>query len=68
MKSEMKIVGRRTRTVVTPETANQWLHTIRELSGDRPICPRGVYRFKSFEEADQWLMRMLVTSILETRR
>lgn len=49
-----KTVGRR----VPPsgaglqKTLNQAL-----ASQKRGICPRGVYRFRSFEEADAWTMR-----------
>lgn len=25
-----------------------------------PFMPKGVWRFKSFEEADQWTMKMLI--------
>jgi hypothetical protein len=26
----------------------------------RPLVPKGVYRFNSHEEADEWMMKMLV--------
>ena len=29
------------------------------LRGDRPLFPRGVYRFKTHEEADEWTLKML---------
>jgi hypothetical protein len=29
------------------------------LRQGRPFIPKGVWRFKSFEEADQWTMKML---------
>ena len=29
------------------------------LRGDQPFVPRGVYRFKTHEEADEWMIKML---------
>ena len=29
------------------------------LRGDQPFIPRGVYRFKSHEDLDQWTLKML---------
>jgi len=28
------------------------------LRGDRPLFPRGVYRFKSHQEAKEWALKM----------
>ena len=58
-----KTVGRRepcdpwTRGMRLQETAGQ----LRTSAGHGGICPRGVYRFKTHEEADAWMMNMLVT-------
>lgn len=57
-----KIVGRRRapadglnpRTSATAEDARAWQRSLRTL----PV-PRGVYRFRTHEEADEWLWRML---------
>lgn len=57
-----KTVGRRTpgdawnRGMKLQETVNQ----LRVSFGHGGICPRGVYRFVSHEEADAWMMQMLV--------
>lgn len=40
--------------------ANQVNRTMR-----RGICPRGVYRFRSHEQADVWMTRMMVKSARE---
>lgn len=40
------------------KTANQ----LRRTFGHGGICPKGVYRFRSHEEADQWMMKMLAKS------
>jgi hypothetical protein len=35
------------------QEANQWLNTIKELGQGKGICPRNVYRFKTFQLADE---------------
>ena len=35
------------------------LRLLRDLRGNRPFVPHGVYRFKSHEESDAWMMKML---------
>ncbi len=32
-----------------------------------PFIPRGVYRFKTHEEADQWLMNQMVSSAAKAK-
>jgi hypothetical protein len=56
-----RFVGRRTKTPDALSTATStkadsiaW----RKAFGGVPV-PRGVYRFKTHEEADQWLWRMI---------
>jgi len=61
---EVKVVGRRKGFDTSPEAANAWLQTINELRGPCGVCPRGVYRFETFEEADRWMRQMLVQSFL----
>jgi hypothetical protein len=61
---KVKVVGRRQGFDTSPEAAKQWLHTIYKLRGHAMVCPRGVYRFKTFEEADQWKIKMLARSFL----
>lgn len=54
----MKVVGR-TGKADPIEDAR-----IMQRTGNRlleyAICPRGVYHFKTLEEADQWMTKMLV--------
>jgi hypothetical protein len=65
----LRIVGKRSGEIApTPENANILLHTMRQLRGSRGICPRGVYRFKTFEEADEWMIKMIARSTLASRR
>lgn len=65
---KIKIVGKRKGFDTSPEAAAIWLKTANALRGDYGICPRGVYRFKTFEDADKWMTQMLVRSFLEAQR
>jgi hypothetical protein len=54
----MKVVGRRQWGKGLTAMAPLLRLTLR-LRGDKPFLPRGVYRFRSFEESDEWILRML---------
>ncbi len=59
----MKVVGKRSgQFAPSLENAEVLQNTMRQLRGGRGICPRGVYRFKSFEEAHEWMIKMLAQS------
>lgn len=65
---KIKIVGKRhPRETETEKDYDVLLKTLQALRGDRGICPRGVYRFRTFEEADQWMIRMIAKASAETR-
>jgi hypothetical protein len=53
----MKVVGRKARVDVTTIDALQRMAN--ELRKGRPFMPKGIWRFKSYEEADAWKLRML---------
>jgi hypothetical protein len=53
-----KTVGRR-KPATGPEAAAGLLRLVIELRAGRPFLPRGVHRFKSFEEAQEWSMKMM---------
>ena len=55
----MKVVGRKGKPKVNLETANGFLKLMIALRGKRPFIPKGVWRFKTFEEADAWTLRMI---------
>ena len=55
----MKIVGRKGRPKVNVETANDFLKMVAVVRGHRPFMPKGVWRFKTFEEADAWKLQMM---------
>ncbi len=64
----IKIVGKRSgQFASSPESADVLQHTMRQLRGGRGICPRGVYRFESFEEAHEWMVKMIAQSTRENR-
>jgi hypothetical protein len=55
----MKQVGRRKPYSGGLAGLQRFFELCLRLRGDRPFLPRGVYRFKSHEEADAWTMKML---------
>ena len=58
-KGYMRTVGRRSEPRPTLENIRALQQLLHELRGKNPFLPRGVYRFKSHDEADAWEMRML---------
>ena len=58
-KGKMKVVGRRREPTPTPENVQAIQRLLLDLRGNQPFLPKGVYRFKSHEEADAWQMKML---------
>ncbi len=56
----MKVVGRKGRPKVNVETIDSMQRMVNDLRGGRGIAPKGVFRFKTFEEADEWSRAMLV--------
>ncbi len=55
----MKTVGRRRPSTGGLEAADSLLRLVVELRRGKPFIPRGVYRFHSHEEKDQWILKML---------
>jgi hypothetical protein len=58
-----KTVGRRT---APPRDPFKYAMGLQRVAGylaketwGRGLCPRGVFRFKSHEEADEWMLKML---------
>lgn len=54
----MKIAGRRRWGQGLAATA-PLLRLSLQLRGDKPFLPKGVYRFSSFEESEEWTLKML---------
>jgi hypothetical protein len=55
----MKIVGRKGKAKVDVNTIDALQRLANELRSGRPFMPKGVWRFKTFEEADAWKLKML---------
>ncbi len=55
----MKVVGRRKEPVATLAKMDPFFRLCRVLAKGRPFIPKGVHRFKTFEEADAWQMKMI---------
>lgn len=58
-KGYMRIVGRCGEPRATPENIEAMQRLLLAMRGQRPYLPRGVYRFKTHQEADAWRMEML---------
>lgn len=56
---KMKIVGRRTKRKTGLEAVDALQRLMIELRSDKPFIPKGVYRFKTFEEAQLWSLKMM---------
>ena len=63
----MKVVGRRKPPSGGLVEANNLLELVVRLRGDKPFIPKGVYRFKSFEEKDAWTLKMISRTHHEPR-
>jgi hypothetical protein len=69
LQTSMKVVGtRRHRPGSALQDIDVLFRTVRQISPSQYICPRGIYRFTSHEEADAWMRKMLVKSTLATRQ
>ena len=55
----MKVVGRKGRRKADLNAIDLMQKMANELRKGRPFMPKGVWRFKIYEEADQWKLRML---------
>lgn len=58
--TKQKTVGVRKPAIINPlsEEWNEYLKLLWALRQNKAFVPRGVYKFKTFEEADEWMERM----------
>ncbi len=56
---DMKVVGRKGRVQTGLVHADAMQRLATELRRGKPFMPKGVFRFKTFEEADAWKLKML---------
>jgi hypothetical protein len=59
MQAEMKVIGKRKPSSGGILAANGFLEMVIKLRGNKPFLPRGVYRFRTHEEKDEWTRKML---------
>ncbi len=55
----MKVVGRKGRVKAGLSGVDAMQRLAHELRRGKPFMPKGVFRFKTFEEADAWKLSML---------
>jgi hypothetical protein len=58
----MRIIGRKAPPKADATSVDQMQKMANALRQNRPLIPKGLWRFKSFEEADAWLMKMMTRS------
>ena len=63
----MKVVGRR-RLGRGLSAAAPLLRLVVEMRGSKPFLPRGIHRFRSFEESEEWTLTMLTRASKPARR
>lgn len=59
IKGKMKVVGRREPRHANLESMEGFLEMVLTIRGNKPFAPRGLFRFRTHEEADEWMMKML---------
>lgn len=64
----MKIVGRRTLSTGGLAAAQPFLDLVIGLRGDKPFLPKGVHRFRSFEDSHAWSIQMMARRRKPARR
>ena len=63
-----KTVGRRSSRGRGLEANAGFFALVLGLRGGRPFVPRGVFRFRSFEESDAWMTKMMARPSNPDRR
>ncbi len=65
---KIKVIGRRRPSRGGLEVAAPFLELVILLHANKPFIPKGVHRFKSFEESQEWSMKMMARSPKPARR
>jgi hypothetical protein len=55
----MKVIGRKGKPRIDVTTIDSLQKLANELRKGRPFMPKGLWRFRSHEEADSWKLEML---------
>ncbi|MBM4167071.1 MAG: hypothetical protein FJ218_09185 [Ignavibacteria bacterium] len=56
---KIKVVGKRKIGKKDLLSLNNLFKLVIVLRKDKPFIPRGVYKFKSFEESQEWTLKMM---------
>jgi len=65
--SGQKQIGSRKRMRTSFIEADQLQKTVQKLRPTQGVCRKGLYKFRTFEEADQWMETMILKAIQESR-
>ena len=57
--TKMKVIGRKGKPRIDVTTIDSLQKLANELRKGRPFMPKGLWRFRSHEEADSWKLKML---------
>jgi hypothetical protein len=57
--TNMKVIGRKGKPRIDVTTIDSLQKLANELRKGRPFMPKGLWRFRSHEEADAWKLKML---------
>jgi len=68
MPSRVKTVGHRIPPAGGLRAAAPLLELVVKLRGEKPFIPRGVHRFRSFEESQAWSIEMMARRSNPVRR
>ena len=55
----MKVIGRKGKPRIDVTTIDSLQKLANQLRKGRPFMPKGLWRFRSHEEADSWKLKML---------
>ena len=55
----MRVIGARRRMRGGLLAAAGFLELVVRLRGNQPFIPKGVHRFRSFQESDEWSIKMM---------
>lgn len=64
-----KVAGKRSFSCGSRVEANDgFFRLVSFLRGNKPFIPRGVYRFKTFQESDDWMIWMMARTLNRDRQ
>jgi hypothetical protein len=67
IRGEMKVVGHRKPPKGGLEATDGLLKLGRLLRGDKPFIPKGLHRYKTFEESELWAIKWMAGTAENTQ-